>query len=123
MKPNVDKDIMLIFYKLDLRLADSYIRFKQTFDQKSFDPTTYTLCHYQLSALETGKTRIFQCNQPTEGRFVTIHFPTTKTEYLTLYEVAVYKYKGRLSVADPGFSIVGRRPAGGWAHFGRNVGK
>ena len=72
------------------RLADFYIRVGQTFDQGSFDPTTYTLCHYQDTAVCALYTRMFECNEPIEGRYVTVHFPT-RTEYLTLCEVAVFE--------------------------------
>ena len=74
-------------------MADFYIRVGQNFDvadQGSFDPTTYTQCVYQSAALGDGKTRMFHCDRPIVGRFVTVHFPTTRTEVLTLCEVAVY---------------------------------
>ena len=73
------------------RLADFYIRVGQTFDQLSFDPNTYTQCVYQSTALMDGETRMFTCDSPIEGRFVTVHFPMTRTEVLTLCEVAVYE--------------------------------
>ena len=72
------------------RLADFYIRVGQTFDQGSFDPTTYTQCAYQSAALGNGETRMFYCDTPIVGRYVTVHFPPTRTEVLTLCEVAVY---------------------------------
>ena len=73
-----------------MRLQDFYIRVGKTFNQGSFDPTTYTQCAYQSAAVGTAETKLFTCSQPIEGRYVTVHFPTTRTEVLTLYEVAVY---------------------------------
>ena len=71
-------------------MADFYIRVGQVFNQGSFDPTTYTLCHYQSSAVGKGETRKFECDPPIVGRFVTVHFSATRTEQLTLCEVQVY---------------------------------
>ena len=61
------------------RLSDFYIRVGNVFEEGSFDPTTYTLCHYQPTALFAGETRLFQCPSPIAGRFVTIHFPIDRT--------------------------------------------
>ena len=72
------------------RLVDFYIRVGQTFDQGSFDPTSYTQCAYQSIAMGPGETKVFECDQTIEGRFLTVHFPTTRTAILTLCEVAVY---------------------------------
>ena len=76
------------------RLADFHIRVGQTFDQlhrASFDPTNYTQCAYQSAALGSGETKMFTCDQPISGRFVTVHVPTAKSGILTLCEVAVYE--------------------------------
>ena len=73
------------------RLADFYIRVGQIFNETAFDATTYTICAYQPGVIGASKTRIFQCEQPIKGRFVTVHFPMTRTEILTLCEVAVYE--------------------------------
>ena len=83
------------FYNTDLsnRLADFYISVGQTFDQATFNPNTYTQCSYQSAAMGSGETKIFICDQPVSGRYVTLHFPTTRTEVLTLCEVAVYEGK------------------------------
>ena len=75
------------------RLADFYIRVGQTFsttDQGSFNPNTYTLCHYQSTAVGEGETRKFECDDPVGGRYVTVHFPQSGAERLTLCEVAVF---------------------------------
>ena len=80
------------------RLADFYIRVGQTFDQATFDPTTYTQCAYQSTALGAGETRMFICDRLIEGRYVTVHFPTTKTEILILCEVAVYEGENILHI-------------------------
>ena len=80
-------------------MADFYIRVGTTFNETEFDPKNYTLCAYQSAAVKTSKTRIFQCDQPIQGRFVTVHFPMTRTEVLTLCEVAVYEdYDGSASM-------------------------
>ena len=74
-------------------MADFYIRVGQIFDptnQTSFDPTTYTVCHYQSTAVGQGETRMFNCPEPIEGRYVTVHFSADKAETLTLCEVVVY---------------------------------
>ena len=76
------------------RTADFYIRVGQTFNQGSFDPTAYTLCYYQPTALVAGETKMFHCPAPIEGRLVTVHFSANKTEYLTLCEVEVFGYIG-----------------------------
>ena len=60
------------------------------FNFASFDPTTYTQCAYQSAALTGGETKTFTCSQPIVGRYVTVHFPTTKTAALTVCEVEVY---------------------------------
>ena len=74
------------------RLADFYIRVGQSFPGVgSFDPTTYTLCYHQLTAMSNGETRMFTCEQPIIGRYVTVHFPPTKSASLNLCEVAVYE--------------------------------
>ena len=78
-------------------MADFYIRIGQTFDvasQTTFDPTTYTLCHYQSTALGGGETRIFECDDPLVGRYVTVHFPQSRSERLTLREVTVFEFTG-----------------------------
>ena len=80
-------------YPADLsnRLADFYIRVGQTFDEATFDPETYTQCAHQSAAMDSSETKIFHCAHAIEGRFVTVHFPTTRAEVLTLCEVAVYE--------------------------------
>lgn len=77
------------------------------FDQTSFDPTTYTLCHHQSETLAAGETKVFTCDQPIRGRYVTIHFPITKDEVLTLCEVVVYEYVGKFTSMSPNFSYHG----------------
>ena len=84
----VIKHISSFCLKAD-RLRDFYIRVGNVFEEGSFDPTTYTLCHYQPTALFAGETRLFQCPSPIAGRFVTIHFPVNRTVALPLCEVTV----------------------------------
>ena len=84
----VIKHISYFCLKAD-RLSDFYIRVGNVFEEGSFDPTTYTLCHYQPTALFAGETRLLQCPSPIAGRFVTIHFPVNRTAALSLCEVTV----------------------------------
>ena len=74
-------------------MANFYIRVGQTFNPATFDPTTYTQCAYQSAALGAGETKEFECERSILGRYVTVHFPVTRTEVLTLCEVAVYERK------------------------------
>ena len=76
------------------RLADFYIRVGQTFNETSFDPTTYTLCHYHSIQRDPGETAMFICDHPVKGKYVTVHFPKSKAERLTLCKVAVFQYTG-----------------------------
>ena len=83
------------------RLADFYIRVGQIFNRATFDPTNYTQCAHQSTVLGSSETKMFTCDQPISGRFVTVHFPTTRTEVLTLCEVAVYELnQGNLLAGD-----------------------
>ena len=75
-------------------LADFYIRVGQTFNETSFDPTAYTLCHNQSEQLGEGQTAMFSCNCPVKGRYVAVHFPESRAEHLILCEVEVYEYTG-----------------------------
>ena len=77
------------------RLSDFYIRVGNSFNQESFDPATYTQCCYQSDAFEQGGTKQFNCTSGIVGRYVAIHFPTTKTQDLTLCEVQVYAVEGK----------------------------
>ena len=80
------------------RLSDFYIRVGNDFKQTSFNPTSYTECWHQPSALGAGKTRQFTCTSFIEGRYVTIHFPLDKSEHLILCEVKVYSDLGKTLV-------------------------
>ena len=84
-----------MFFLSAERLSDFYIRVGNSFnpsEQLSFDPATLTLCQYQEDAICPGETRDFNClDGPIEGRYVTVHFPEDKTEYLTLCEVEVFE--------------------------------
>ena len=78
------------FSILGTRLSDFYIRVGQTFDGVTFDPTAFEECWYQGTALGNGETRKFTCAEVLVGRYVAIHFPATKCEYLQLCEVEVH---------------------------------
>ena len=74
-------------------LAKTSIRVGRDFDpalQTSFDPTTYTLCHYEEPALGNGHTKLFTCPEPIIGRYVTVHHPPNESSTIILCEVAVY---------------------------------
>ena len=72
------------------RLSNFYIRVGKTFNETTFDPTTYSECWYQSAALGEGETRQFICNNDIVGSYVTVHFPMSKTGILQLCEVEVY---------------------------------
>ena len=77
------------------RLSNFYIRVGDSFDDATFDPTTYAVCWYQSDPIGRGETRQFICNQPIVGRYVTIHFPSNKSEFLTMCEVQVFSDTGK----------------------------
>ena len=79
-----------IFSFSDERLSDFYIRAGDSFDPGSFDPTTFDLCHYQLTAPGDGETRTFDCVLGVAGKFVSVNFPSMKTDALHMCEVEVY---------------------------------
>ena len=56
----------------------------------TFDPTTFEECWYQGPAVGNGETREFTCTEVLVGRYVAVHFPATKIEYLQLCEVEVH---------------------------------
>ncbi len=79
------------------RLSELSVRVGTNFDvgnQGSFDPTTYSLCFYLEHTLCPGETRMLTCDTPLVGRYVAIHFPATKHQYLALCEVEVYEHVG-----------------------------
>ena len=55
-------------------------------------------CWFQRDALGAGETRLFTCQSVTEGRFVTVHFPSEKTTPLTVCEVEVFADTGNKHV-------------------------
>ena len=61
---------------------------------RTFDPNSYDECWYQYSALRANETKLFKCHDVMSGRYVIIHFETTKTERLRLCEVAIYQDTG-----------------------------
>ena len=76
------------------RLSEFYIGVGSSFDNATeFDPTSYNVCWYQNSSVSEGETWVFTCTEAIEGRYVTIYFPTTKTQVLTLCEVQVTNSK------------------------------
>ena len=83
------------FVSLANRLSDFYIRVGNDFDENSFDPSTFTECWYQSTALGEGEIRQFTCNQVILGLYVVVHFPTSKVERLTLCEVEVFSDIGK----------------------------
>ena len=76
------------------RLSNFHIRVGKTFDWGLFDPETYAECWYQDSAPDASETRQFSCSAPVTGRYLTVHFPKNKTEYLTVCEVQVFSESG-----------------------------
>ena len=83
------------FVSLANRLSDFYIRVGNDFDENSFDPSTFTECWYQPTALGEGEIRQFTCSQVILGLYVVVHFPTSKVERLTLCEVEVFSDIGK----------------------------
>ena len=78
------------------KFNDFYIGVGTAFDvenQASFEPTSYNVCWYQNTSVPAGKTWVFTCTEEITGRFVTIYFPTTKTQTLNLCEVQVTNSK------------------------------
>ena len=78
------------------KFNDFYIGVGTAFDvenQASFEPTSYNVCWYQKSPVPAGETWIFTCTEEITGRFVTIYFPTTKRQGLSLCEVQVTNSK------------------------------
>ena len=82
------------------RLSDFYIRVGDSFDAAAFDPLIYPECWYQADPIGRGETRQFICNQPIIGRYVIIHFPTSKSEFLTICEVQVFTGEGKYSQGE-----------------------
>ena len=60
----------------------------------TFDPTAFEQCWYQGTSVGNGETRKFTCTEALEGRYVAVHFPVTKIEYLQLCEVEVHSDMG-----------------------------
>ena len=85
-------------FSLGNRPQYSQIRVGQTFDQESFDPTTYTMCYNITKPWCDGETRAIRCDQPIQGRYVTVHFPPDRYESLTLCEVEVFEAKGEKNI-------------------------
>ena len=87
------------------RLVDFYIRVGNDFNAASFDPESYSLCyHHNHESLGNGTTTEFSCNTPIMGKYVTIHLPKNKTEFLELCEVEVYSDTVTLT---PNFALNG----------------
>ena len=67
-----------------------------------FDLRTFNTCAYEPEQLAAGETRIFQCQEPIAGRYVTIYL--NHRSVLTLCEVEVYQmeisgiYKNRTNL-------------------------
>ena len=70
------------------------------FNFTSFDPTTYEECAYQSAALAAGETKTFNCSEPIVGRYVSVHYPTSKTAGIQICEVAVYGQKTAQPVGE-----------------------
>ena len=81
------------------RFNNFYVGVGTAFDDKNiakFDPTPYNVCWYQNTSVSAGKTWVFTCTEEIKeitGRFVTIYFPTTKTQSSSLCEVQVTNSK------------------------------
>ena len=83
-----------MFYFAGDRLSDFFIGVGSSFESTiEFDPTAYNVCWYQNNSVSEGETWVFTCTEEITGRFVTIYFPTTKTQVLTLCEVQVTNSK------------------------------
>ena len=54
----------------------------------SFDPSTFTQCAHIPGQLDASETRVIQCSQPAQGRYVTVNL--NKPNILTLCEVQVH---------------------------------
>ena len=76
------------------RLSGFFIRVGNDFVESSLVPTTFAECWFQRDALGAGETRMFTCHSVTEGRFVTVHFPTENTTALAVCEVEVFADTG-----------------------------
>ncbi len=77
------------------RLKEFHIRVGSSFDASNtttFDPTLFSICHYQEERVCEGETRTFYCDGDLEGRYVTIHYASTRHEFLTLCEVEIYDH-------------------------------
>ena len=85
-----NKCFMCCVFYAGHRLSDFYIRVGKTFNETTFDPTTYSECWYQSTALGEGEKRQFICIEAIVGSYVTVHFPMSKTGILQLCEVEVY---------------------------------
>ena len=87
-----------MFYFAGDRLSDFFIGVGFSFESTiEFDPTAYNVCWYQNNSVSEGETWVFTCTEEITGRFVTIYFPTTKTQVLTLCEVQVTNSKNLLT--------------------------
>ncbi len=79
-------------------LADFCIRTGDVFNPsapETFDPTMFQVCHCQQSAVAQGETTMFQCEGIVVGRYVSVNFPSTKTDPLHVCEVEVYGFSGK----------------------------
>ena len=76
------------------RLADFYISVGNSFSG-SFDPTSFTVCQYQAFQLCLGETRVFRCVGGIQGRYVAVHFPMSRSMWLSLCEVMVFEHVGK----------------------------
>ena len=90
------KYILFALFFAEDKFNDFYIGVGTAFDvenQANFEPTSYNVCWYQNTSVPAGKTWVFTCTEEITGRFVTIYFPTTKTQTLSLCEVQVTNSK------------------------------
>ena len=88
------QSFLFLYFAAD-RLSEFYIRVGSRFNEAAFDPTSFTECWYQSSPMGKGEIQQFNCTSVISGRYVTIHFSSNKTEYLTLCEVEVYTEEGK----------------------------
>ncbi len=80
------------------RLGNFDIRAGNSFDQSSFDPGSLELCYHEVNPVGDGEAKSFTCVGDPLGRYVSISFPATKTEYLTLCEVEIFGVPGKTSI-------------------------
>ena len=73
------------------RLSNFIISVGGSFDpvnKDSFKPSTFTHCAYVPGQLDAGETRVVQCNQAVQGRYVTVNLEQKNA--LTLCEFQVH---------------------------------